>query len=189
LVLEVQDGDAPAAGGLDAGDLGEDDLAHAGEFGEMFCEIGPIGIVGGDGSSGSIETEDFGGFFEGAEHESDSGIFQKMGGGFVAAAGEVEVGDLCGREDSKSSRQALGGDVDVAIGRERGGGDEEEGLGFDEGLQFGGDFGVEVGHWGRLRLGEIVLWQLVEEILGGGARGIKVNWDVRGFTPTPRCAR
>ena len=54
-----------------------------------------------------------------------------MGGGLIAAAGVVEVGDLVWIEDAEDV-SAFGGQVDVSIGFEWSGGYEEHLLMFDE---------------------------------------------------------
>jgi hypothetical protein len=74
-------------------------------------------------------------------HQGDAGAVAEVGAGFVAAACEVEVGDGGGVEDAEAI-DAFGGEVDAAVG----GGGEEEMLGLDEGLEFGGEVGIEFGH-------------------------------------------
>ena len=122
---------AEAAGGLHEVDVGGDDLAGVGVVGEKGGVFRPLRGAGHDGKTFPIEAQDVGCALKGTKHKSDALVFQQVGGGFVAAADQIEVGDPAVRQKAETVK-ALGREVEVALGAQRGGGDKKQVLRLDE---------------------------------------------------------
>ena len=82
-----------------------------------------------------MQPHDVGRPLEGAEHDGDATVLSQVGGGLGAAAREVEIGDRVLVEHGEGAVEALGGEVDVPVGGEWRGRDEEEVLRLDERAQ------------------------------------------------------
>src|SRR5690606_10193403 len=77
------------------------------------------------------------------EHEGDAAVLRDMGGGFVAAARDVDIGDGSGI-DHPETIHPLGRQIDASIGWRRR--HEEDLLRFDKALDVFGDAGPEIAH-------------------------------------------
>src|SRR5262249_22602373 len=92
-----------AAGGLDLVDVCRDDLADGRKVGwEEGYQAGPVFILRQHGPACNIEAEDIVRAVVGAEHEGGASVLQEVGGGLVATAGDVQVGDLAGGDHTKA---------------------------------------------------------------------------------------
>ena len=138
-------GDGEAAGAGDAGDMDVDEGAGAGIRRELFGEFGEAGVGFGDDFAAAVEADDLGRAIEGAEHDDDAAVFLKVCGSFGAAAGIILVDDFHGAEDAEGIA-AFGGEVDVGIGGEGRGADEEHFLLGDPGGEVWGDGGELLAH-------------------------------------------
>ena len=79
----------------------------------------------------SIQPQDIRRAFKCAKHEGDPAIFERMRGGFVAAADEIQVGYLLVGQNPKSI-EALGRNIDAPVGVEWGGADKKQMLFLDK---------------------------------------------------------
>jgi hypothetical protein len=84
---------------------------------------------------------------EAAKHQREPAVLREVGGGLILAAGQVQVGHLCGAQYAKGIKP-LGGDVDATLRRR--GGSEEDVLRGDELPQVIVQFREEFGHAGGL---------------------------------------
>src|SRR5690606_30855978 len=121
-----------------------DELALAGKRRtEKRAELGPVGVARLQGVAAAVEPEDERCAGEGAEHDGEATVFGEVGGGFVAAAGGVEIADAFRAEDAKGVH-ALGREIYAAGGgRAR---DEEKFLFGDEAPVSGRELGEEFRH-------------------------------------------
>jgi hypothetical protein len=128
----VVERDVHAAGGHNEVDGEVDDLACSGRLDVVEVrreEICVFGTGTWHDAAAAIEAKDHRCAFEGAEHEREASVGQKVCGGFVAAASAVEVNDGVWVEDAKSGHISRR-DVDAAC---RGsGGIEKNVLALDE---------------------------------------------------------
>lgn len=140
--FEVVEGDRVAARIADTLDRNVNDGACSGIFRKVWGERFVFGSAFNIAGAFSVEAEDLGRAFEGAEHDDDAAVFSEVGDGLGTAAGVVEVGGFERAEHSEAV-SAFGREVDVSFGGERGGSDEEHFLFFYPGFVFGGDFGMD----------------------------------------------
>lgn len=114
-----------------------DDLTDAGKGTEQRTQLPPLGLSGTHHPPLAVEAHDPRLLAETAEHQGDAPVLRHVGGGLVAAAGQVQVGDAVGIEQAKTV-QTLGREIDVAIIGPGRAGHEVQGLGADElGLLWG----------------------------------------------------
>ena len=139
----IVEGHAVAAGGLYEIDVHVDDLAGAGDRGELREELRPLRIAFVDGAGAAVETQDQRIALEGAEHDRHARVEAEVRGGLVAAAGEVEPQDPVGSVDPQRVH-ALGREVDPPLGDR--GRDEEDLLPVDECRQARVERGISFGH-------------------------------------------
>ena len=98
LLLERHQRHAPAAARLHALDRDIEDLARAGQQGEMRRELLPAAIPRHDRLAAAVDPQDQRGLLEIAEHQRDPPVGKKVRVGLVARAAEVEIGDALRRE-------------------------------------------------------------------------------------------
>src|SRR4051812_3518225 len=81
--------------------------------------------------TGAVQAQDARRAVEGAEHDHDAAVLAQVRDGLGAGPDVVEIGDLARAEHLEGPDRALGRDVDVAVGAQRGGADEEHRLAHD----------------------------------------------------------
>ena len=108
------------AGSLHRTDSYQNDLTCAWKRFEFSIEVIPSGIRARDGLTCSVESQDEGLLIETTEHESNAAVIAQVRRGFVAAAGQVQVGDRVLVENPKAV-EAFGGDIHAAAGTGCGG--------------------------------------------------------------------
>lgn len=92
-----------------------------------------------------IQPQNLGRAFERTEHESDSAILQHMGGSFISASGQIEIGHLIGGKNAEGI-QPFGREIDVPIFSHRRRRDKEHPLSGDEVHQLLRDAWICIGH-------------------------------------------
>ena len=87
---------APAARGLDALHCNVEDLAGAGEQGEVRGQLSPIRVLRQYWATLAINPQDQRGLFEIAHHDGDAAVCDKMRMGLIPRAAEIEIGNPAG---------------------------------------------------------------------------------------------
>jgi hypothetical protein len=126
-VVIIRDGHP--AGGLHQVERDIEDLAPAGQGFEQGEQLVPFGVVLVDDFCRSVQPQDQRRALESAEHEGHAWKLLDVGGGFIAAAGEIEPRDAPAAQHPEGVH-TLGGHVHPAVGG--GGADEEQLLLRDE---------------------------------------------------------
>src|SRR5215475_12933809 len=122
-----------------------DDGPHAEIKCKASVELVELGIVRLQHFPPTIEPENEGRSLEGAEHNGDAAILLKMSDGLSAAAREVLIRKGIRIEDGKRVL-TFRRDVDVTAVFQRSGGNEENVLLCDEGLETISYLGVDLTH-------------------------------------------
>ena len=85
----------------------------------------PISVAGADNATLSVKAEDEWLGVETAEHNRETAVTAQMCGGFIAAAGDVKIGDSAIVEAAKTVH-AFGREIDATL--PGGGGGEKQAL-------------------------------------------------------------
>src|SRR5215471_9709678 len=93
---------------------GQDNLTYPGIAWELDHQFIPPLCSWQNSFSFSIEAQNLGFALKSTKHERNPPVFSQMGRGFVPAPGEIQVGDLMRRKDSKGII-ALWGKVDMPL--------------------------------------------------------------------------
>ncbi len=114
----------------DPGDVHHDDRTDADRHvgGKAGGQGREFGIVEKYRPGSTVQTDNAGRSFEGAEHDDYAAVLVHMGDGLGSAAGLIHITDPMAAQHRELTAIALGRAVDVAITREGSRGDEEDRL-------------------------------------------------------------
>src|SRR3569623_1290220 len=134
---------AVAARGLRRRYADHDDLTGARPVRKKSRPLGPAGVARSHHLALAVEPEYLRLDIDTAEHHRDAAVVVKMGRGFVAAAGEVEISHCVVVEAAKSI-DAFGREIDAAVAGARCG--EKQMLACDEVAKVGSQRGIKFSH-------------------------------------------